>query len=537
MDILEKFQSLNSIIKTEYVNQTYFLNVEIEELQYLLYYLREHMDYLYLLDIFIIDQTGGRGKGHGHYQLNYLIKNLENETLVCVKSSVTETGVVPSCSIIWPNSFVKEQEAKELVGVPFEFNSDKKILPISKVGYPQRNSHVEFEQGERKFLPMPHVQSLRSEESNALLQNEILWEFEVEEDLIKSIEIHKGFFHLGLEKHFESLNSNQVLMNINRVNTKRSTILETLWCDTIERSYGLEVPDRAFALRMIFLELERIKDHFQFFECLAGEVKFPHMQQVFSKLGSKIVEIFQFYLGNKKISPISCIGGIRFDIPKGWLANINDVLEKIEIVFNDFISSFESSKIWKERLNCGEVDSKMALDFGVTGPNLRASGINYDIRKNAPYYFYSELDFEIPVGQRGTVLDRFLVRAREVTESFIIIAQVLDNIPTGSILHGDFNYFRTVEKQINFDSDKFLKSAREVPKIENNEICNLLEGSNGHQGIFLKGNEDGSIGRFRLFSGDQSALELFSNVVCGNDCEDAMLVYQSFNIHMSEVEK
>src|SRR5690606_23595077 len=137
---------------------------------------------------------------------------------------------------------------------------------------------------------------------------------------------------------------------------------------------------------------------------------FPHMQKLFAKLGRNSHDILSFYAGSKVHTSLSCIGGIRFDVPRGWQSHCSSVVEQLKQELIDFCKSIEGVSLWKERLTCGAISSNLALDYGLSGPNLRASGINFDLRKNAPYYFYADIEFEVPVGLKGEVLDRFFVR-------------------------------------------------------------------------------------------------------------------------------
>lgn len=521
MESIANFESLTSIKNVTRLQEMSILETELEELQNLLYFLREHNGFHYLLDVFAVNLANCPEHHGASFYLNYLIKNLGENSVVCVRTKIFPEDKVPSNGNIWLNCLEKERLLQELIGVPFEFDLRPSMLSFDPLDL--------FENEDKGW----HT----AQSCHPLLSQDVICNFEIENNSVQAAQVVRGFSYLGRELAFQGKNSNEVLMQIGRVNCRRSFALESLWSSTIEKELNLEITDRAKAIRMLFLELERILDHFNFFSALGYEIGNPNMQQLFQTMVQRVSEIIPFFSGNKSHVPINCIGGIRYDIPRGWVAFTNSILEEMSKVFHDFIRSMEKSSLWKDRINCGPISSEQALDFGISGPNLRASGINYDLRKNSPYYFYSDVEFIVPVGQRGTVLDRFLVRTEEVFQSLKIIVQVLDNIPTGSIVAGDINYFRTVTKDAVLNKDLYMQTALNAPPIAESESLNFLEGSNGYLGLYVQGDTNGNAKAIKIISGDQCAQNAFERIVIGTDYEDVMLVYNSLNIHIAEVEK
>lgn len=517
MQFDEHLKHLVSIQSIEQLRDgSWMVTTKIEELQQLLYYMREHMRFVSLVDVYAIEDE----LQSGHFQLCYLIKNLENNRLLTIKARVGRKEPIPSACNIWLNCFAKEHEIAELMNLPFEFDAPNVLQPKTF---------------QNKKLPSSRTDiSL----SNFLTRNNLQMSCETEDGLITKMFYERGFLYMGYEKYFESLEINQVLGLISKINFRRSSTWEILWCGVIEKAFQLEVPDRAKAVRMVLLEMERIIDHFFMIEALANEIDFRMLEKTMQLLRKRVQKIKESYSGSKSFGITNCVGGVRHDLPRGWISNTMDGLEEVGKVFFDTVGNFEHSSIWKERLNTGSIASRLTLEYGVSGPTLRASGVNYDLRKNDPYYFYSDVDLDIPIGQRGTVLDRFLVRREEIRQSLRIIGQVLDNVPTGNILTGDFNYYRNADPDSHdFNPDLYIKTAGSQPTLEVGDYYNFLEGPNGWQGVYLQVKKDKTIGRIRIISPDHSALDLSAKAMQGNSMDEAGLIFGSFNIHMSEVEK
>ena len=512
---IDDLEKLDSIIKISDADTMLVVETSAEEIQGLLSYLKEHQGFIYLCDVFTLEHN------QADELINYVIKNLETNQILCIRCQTSRSKLIPSNSSIWKSCLIKERMAKEIEGAFFEFDISSPLIQTEK------NNDVEYTE----------LLESHEDQQHPVLGADILFNFKTHNGLISSVKYKHGLNHMGYEKFFENKDANSVLMQLHKINSFRSMAIETAFCHSMEKKLNLTITDRAIAMRMLFLELERIYDHLNYCCVLARNIQFLQMYQLFVNVKNTVRSIMNYYVGNKGLVTLNCIGGMRFDIPKGWIPFVNSNLEEIQKVFKDFVSSLEKSSFWKEKLNCGFVNSKDALNYGLAGPNLRASGINYDLRKNSPYFFYSDIEFSVPVGQKGTVLDRFLVRSEEIFQSLKIINQVLDNIPTGAIAVGEHNYFRNKLRKDELDKELYLSSVLSIPKIEAEDSFCALEASNGEIGIYLKGSEQGNIARIRISGHDDCALELYLKRIIGQDYDDAMLIYQSFNIHMSEVEK
>jgi len=504
--MIDSIKSLTSVKSLEVKKNFIKLETSIEELSDILSYLNVHYSFKYLLDVFVEDEY-----------INYLIQNLEDNVVINVCCFFQPDIRVPSNYHIWKNCFHKEGLCQELYSIEFDFNKKDVFLgPLTTVN---------------------DEEVLKLNSNNIYMNNDLNIYFKVGDNLIKEVKIEQGFHYKNFEAFLEKKNSQEVLLNLFRLNFKRSFGLETVWCKAIEDYNGIELSDKAIALRMLFLEVERVVNHLNYFINIADELLYPQLKSKVSTWKNLITNVIKNYTGNRAHLVINCIGGVRFDIPRGWVSQTINTLEIINNSFCDYMSTIESSSLWKERLYCGRMNSTDAISLGLSGPNLRASGINYDIRKNDPYYFYGDLDFNIPLGIEGTALDRFLVRKVEVEESLRIINQILDNIPTGDIIVSDFNYFRRNFYMSEIDKLKYQESVLNPIKIDSDYHYNLIEGANGYIGVYGLGNSDGNLNFAKILSSEYCSLEAFKNIVIGNDFDDALLVFNSLDIHMSEVEK
>jgi NADH:ubiquinone oxidoreductase subunit D len=217
------------------------------------------------------------------------------------------------------------------------------------------------------------------------------------------------------------------------------------------------------------------------------------------------------------IAGVNIIGGVKFDIPFGWSTSCLEYLNKLEKdLFNEYID-FSKSSYFFDKLNCGKVSKEYAVNSGLSGPVLRSTGYNLDLRKSSPHYFYSDVAFEVPLGVNGTVYDRFLILNEEIFQSIKILFQVVDNLPAGSLVS-------------EFDHTSF----------ENNKEQHLIGmGIESSRGISYINSfiQDGKISKLKIGSASQQALNILPDLMNGEHIESRELIWNSLLINMSEVER
>jgi NADH-quinone oxidoreductase subunit C/D len=240
--------------------------------------------------------------------------------------------------------------------------------------------------------------------------------------------------HRCFEKMCENHNYNQIIPYTDRLNYCSSPMNNSAFCETVEKLLGIRVPPRAQVMRMLIDELSRIMDHFV---CVGTNlVDLGAITGFFYLFEERegIYSLFEKLCGARLTVSMMRIGGMGFSIPEGWLDECARLVDKIEERHKEFENLVTTNRIFIQRSKgVGTISKELAVQYGFTGPCLRATGYQYDIRKEEPYWFYNEIDFDIPVGKHGDTYDRYLVRMEEVRQSIKIIRWCLNNMPEGPI--------------------------------------------------------------------------------------------------------
>ncbi|MFN5922144.1 MAG: NADH-quinone oxidoreductase subunit D, partial [Bacteroidota bacterium] len=241
-----------------------------------------------------------------------------------------------------------------------------------------------------------------------------------------------GYIHRAFEKIAERRPFYQITTLTDRLNYCSSPINNMGWHMTVEKLLQVEVPKRAQYMRVIIMELARIADHLVCNAVVGVDTGaltgFTYMFQ----WREKIYDIYEQICGARLTTNIGRIGGMERDFNDDVYKKLREFLKEFPKAFSEFCSLLERNRIFFDRtINTGVISAERALNYGFTGPNLRATGVDYDVRVMNPYSSYQDFDFAIPVGSNGDTYDRFMVRQQEMWESLKIIQQALDNLPQG----------------------------------------------------------------------------------------------------------
>ncbi|HAI32525.1 MULTISPECIES: NADH-quinone oxidoreductase subunit D [unclassified Thalassospira] len=258
---------------------------------------------------------------------------------------------------------------------------------------------------------------------------------EMDGEVVERSDPHIGLLHRGTEKLIEYKTYIQATPYFDRLDYVAPMNQEHAYCLAIEKLMGVEVPKRAQYIRVLYAEIGRILNHLLNLTTFALDVgAMTPLLWAFEER-EKLMEFYERACGARLHANYFRPGGVAADLPAGLLDDISDWAEHFETFMKDFDRVLVGNRIFKQRtVDIGVVSAEEALDWGFTGPNIRASGLAWDLRKSQPYDSYEDFDFDIPVGKNGDCYDRFLVRFEEMWQSLSIIKQAIKNMPDGPVI-------------------------------------------------------------------------------------------------------
>jgi NADH-quinone oxidoreductase subunit D len=349
-----------------------------------------------------------------------------------------------------------------------------------------------------------------------------------------------GYIHRAFEKLAERRPYNQITPITDRLNYCSAPINNFGWHMTVEKLLQVEIPKRVQYMRVIIMELARITDHIVCNAVIGVDTGaltgFVYMFQQ----RELVYEIYEEICGARLTTNIGRIGGFERDFsPKVW-AKINKFIKEFPAVLKEFENLLKRNRIFMDRtIGVGGITAERALNYSFTGPNLRAAGVDYDVRVAQPYSGYEDFNFTIPVGTNGDVYDRFMVRQEEMWQSLSIIRQALDKLPQGPF-HAEVPEFYLPPKEEVYSNMealiyqfKIVMGETDVPK---GEIYHCVEGGNGELGFYLI--SDGGRTPFRLHFRRPCFIyyQAYPEIIKGSMLSDAILTMSSMNVIAGELD-
>jgi len=364
---------------------------------------------------------------------------------------------------------------------------------------------------------------------------------ELEGEIVKRAEPHIGLLHRGTEKLIEYKNYIQALPYFDRLDYVSMMAQEHSYCLAIEKMFKAKIPKRAQYIRVLMAEITRILNHLLAVGCHAMDVgaMTPFLWAFEER--EKLMEFYERVSGARMHAAYYRPGGVHVDLPKGLLADIFVFVEQFNLRLIEIEDMLTENRIWKQRLvEIGVVSSKESQDWGFSGVMLRGSGIDWDLRKSQPYEVYNELDFEIPVGEKGDCYDRYLIRIIEMRESLKIIDQCLNRIPTGPIKSNDNKLTppsRTDFKQSMESLIHHFKIYTQSFTIPANETYVGTEAPKGEFGVYLVSDGSNRPYRCKIKSPGFSHLQGLNFMSEGHLIADVVTIIGTQDIVFGEVDR
>jgi len=349
-----------------------------------------------------------------------------------------------------------------------------------------------------------------------------------------------GYIHRAFEKIAERRPFYQITTLTDRMNYCSSPINNMGWHMTVEKLLGIEVPKRAQYIRVIMMELARISDHIICNSVLAVDTGAMTGFLYIMQWREHIYEIYEELCGARLTTNMGRFGGMERDFSAEAIRKIKHFLSEFPKGLREFESLVKRNRIFMDRtIGVGGISSERALNYGFTGPNLRATGVDYDVRVMNPYSSYGDFEFEIPVGTTGDTYDRFLVRGEEMWQSLRIIQQAMDNLPEGPY-HADAPHYYLPPKQEVYNNMEALIYHFKIVMGEIDapvgEVYHSVEGGNGELGFYLV--SDGGRTPYRLKFRRPCFIyyQAFPEMIKGSTLSDAIITMSSMNVIAGELD-
>ncbi len=522
--------------------------------------LRDAHDYVLLLDITATDNLH-RPQAHGaRFEVVYLFRHRDfSQTIVLrVPLHKPDKGLA-SITALFPAANWLEREVYDQYGIRFTGHPLlKRILnhmefeghPLRK-DYPIDRRHTctvtqdmmdEMEPAlKTRGLDRDHLMLLNLGPSHPASHGTIRTLVALDGEKIVAGVSEIGYLHRGFEKACETHTYNQIIPYTDRLNYCSALMNNIGFAQAVESMLGITLPDRAIFIRVILAELSRIIDHLV---CLAAGLLDMGAQTNYWYLFNPRNDAYDFLsklTGARLTNSFMRIGGMTHDLYDGWETDLNHVLKKVDAGIAQTLTMTQRNRIFNDRVQgISPLTAAEAIAWGFTGPNLRASGVPYDLRFAQPYYYYDHFDFEMVVGSVGDTHDRMMVRFEEMIQSMRIIRQAMAHIPQGPIRVEDRAItlppkslvYSTIEGTI--DQFKLTIDGVRVPA---GEYYGATEAANGELGYYIISDGSGTPYKVKVRAPSFLHMQAYPHLIEQYQVADAIMTLGSLNIIAGEMDR
>lgn len=524
--------------------------------------LKNKENFTLLLDITAIDYLKYPTKQEQRFALIYILRDASFKKTITIKTFVNESLTIDTISDIFYSANWGERETYDQYGIIFKNHPNlKRILNHHEfVGHPLRKDYsITHHQicKETELLMDEMTPLLASKGYDAKEQDELMLInigpshpashgtirnfMALEGETIKACVTEIGYLHRGFEKSCENHTYSQIIPYTDRLNYCSAILNNIGYCKTIEEMLGIEITPRAQFIRVIIGELSRIIDHIV---CNAANMVdlggLTNFWFIFSAR-DKAYDLLSKLTGARLTNSYTRIGGLEYDLYDGFATDLEDVLVAVERGITDALSLVEHNRIFHDRTqDVGVITKEFAISAGITGVNLRAAGVNYDIRKVNPYYFYDSFDFDVVLGSHGDVYDRIMCKFEEMRQSMRIIRQAMKNLPDGAVnvmapgivLPSKKDVYGNIEGLMNQ-----FKLTFEGIKVPQGEFYSATEAGNGELGFYVVSDGSGTPYKVKCRPPCYYALGAYAKIVEGDMLADAVITMASMNFIAGEFDR
>lgn len=514
-------------------------------------------------DLTAIDESTRRNReNYPDYTLVYHLLSYESASRIRLKVPLKgENPTTRTVTDLWPSANWYEREVFDLFGIRFAGHPRLRriLMPPAWEGFPLRKG---FKGRATEMSPYTHddarnLQLLDASEyftpegdeeylinigphhvsTHGLMRYILLARGEE----IRGLDMDIGYHHRGVEKIGERQSWFQFIPYTDRVDYLSGVANNMSYVLSVETLAGIKVPDRAQFIRVMLAEFFRISNHLMWLGELAHDT--GAMSPIFYTVTDRerIMDIIELITGARLHPAWFRLGGLAADLPEGWKEPIQDFIR----VFPGRIKSYESllthNAIFKGRtMGIGRLSQDDAIEWGVTGPVLRGSGLNWDIRKNMPYSGYEAFDFEVPHFGEGDCYARYRVRVEEMRQSLRIIEQAVKNMPSGRHVTDDYRYVTPRKDETLKDIETLIHHFVNVtrgPKIPKGEAYLTTESARGEQGYYVVSDGGTTAYRMRIRTPDFAHIQAIPLMAVGGSISDLIPIIGSVDYVMPDTDR
>ena len=350
-----------------------------------------------------------------------------------------------------------------------------------------------------------------------------------------------GFLHRGFEKIAENKRYHQFIPYTDRLDYLAPLSNNVSYAMAVEKLFGITLPERGQAIRVIACELARISSHLLSLGTYGLDVGAATVFFHTFDEREKIYDLIEKLCGHRFTTSYTRIGGLSRDASPEFLKGVKQFIAELHQTVDEMDALLTNNQIWMDRTKgVGVITPELGISYGITGPNLRAAGVNWDLRKDMPYNGYEKYNFDVVLGKNGDAYDRYWVRIQEIRESIKILDQAIDNIPEGPINADVPEVVIPTKKEVYTQMEALIwhfKVISEGFKTKPGQIYSAIENPKGEFGFFIKSDGSNKAARVRIHSPALRSIQIVPELVKGKLIADVVTTVASLDPVLGEIDR